>query len=236
MTLKKSDEDSIRVNSNEWLRPYHAPNVQSEIFRWYGQLGKSIFEERASKSKLVSLDYGCGEGATTNYFQTQGFDAFGIDINQNSLDIAQTRYPSLKNKLFVVPFELEILPFNHISFDLVTARNVLYYLPPQTLANTLSILAKNMSPGGILYTTMMRSGGYYYQNSTPLENGMRRVKFKNSRLVRETDIFFVHNETELVSLFTNFNLIELGQSLDFYLRSDSPGDCHYTCTFQLKSS
>jgi SAM-dependent methyltransferase len=235
MTLKNFDEDSIRVNSNEWLKPYHAPNVQSEIFRWYGQIGKDIFKEKTSQSKLVSLDYGCGEGATTNYFLSQGFEAFGIDINKDSIEIALSRFPILQNRLFVVPFELETLPLKSIFIDLVTARNVLYYLPPQTLTHTLSILAKNMSPHGILYATMIKSGGYYYQNSIPLKNGMRRVQFKNNRLVRETDILFVNNEEDLISRFTNFDLIELGQSLDFYLRSDSPGDYHYTCTFRVKS-
>jgi cyclopropane fatty-acyl-phospholipid synthase-like methyltransferase len=224
-------ETSVAHNYTEWTKPYHAPNVQSEIFRWFGHVGSRLFQDW--NRMPVSLDFGCGEGSTVQYFHQQGFSSFGVDINKSSLDTALDRYPHLEGKLAEVPFKLESIPFPEVFFDLVTSRNVFYYLPPDILKSTLSVIRNKMNSKSFLYVTMMKVGGYYYKHSKALENNMRRVQFDNGRIKRNTDILFVEDIDHLAYLFEGFELIELGEAVDYYKTNESPGDPHFTATFRL---
>jgi cyclopropane fatty-acyl-phospholipid synthase-like methyltransferase len=181
----------------------------------------------------VSLDFGCGEGSTVQYFHQQGFSSFGVDINKSSLDTALARYPHLEGKLLEVPFKLESIPFPEVIFDVVTSRNVFYYLPPDILKSTLNVIRNKMNSKSFLYCTMMKVGGYYYKHSNLLENNMRRVQFDNRRIKKNTDILFVEDKEHLGSIFEGFELIEFGEAVDYYITNESPGDAHFTATFRL---
>jgi len=224
--------DSIEVNSREWLRPYFAPNPQSEIWRWWGWIGQQLLSQRFSgPDKLSTLEFGCGQAANVNFFHEQGLVSSGVDLNPDSIETAKTRYLHLASQLKVVPFHLDQGLFSPESFNQITSRHVLHFLPPEVFSQSLSILRTWLKDRGILYVTFMQVGGYYFNNSVPLDNGMRRVQFNNGRFDREVDVWFVNDEEDLKARFPDFHLIDLGESLDYFTRTEAPGDRYFCATF-----
>ena len=69
----------LNSNYKSWSKIYNAPNVESVIFRLHGRILKN--DLKLPKKKTVLLDFGCGQGASTNYFYKQGYDVYGIDIS-----------------------------------------------------------------------------------------------------------------------------------------------------------
>jgi len=227
-----STPDSIEVNSKEWLRPYFAPNPQSEIWRWWGWIGRQLLSEHFPGSETLStLEFGCGQAANVNFFHEQGLVSLGVDLNPHSIETGKTSYPHLASQLKVVPFDLDQGLFSAASFNLITSRHVLHFLPPEVFFQTLAILRSWLKDRGILYVTFMQAGGYYFNNSVPLDNGMRRVQFNNGRFDRKVDVWFVNSEEDLKERFPDFDLIDLGESLDYFTRTEAPGDRYFCATF-----
>ena len=75
----------LEKNSTVWGNQYHSPNVESYIFRLYGRILKPEFGLPYPISKTKLLDFGCGQGAAANFFQSLGFECWGVD--QNSVDV-----------------------------------------------------------------------------------------------------------------------------------------------------
>jgi 2-polyprenyl-3-methyl-5-hydroxy-6-metoxy-1,4-benzoquinol methylase len=92
--------DYLAANKAYWERGYIAPNVDACVFRFYGRILKPDFGLAGSGETVV--DFGCGQGAAVNFFNTQGFDAWGCDISETDISAAKIRYPHLHRKLCVV--------------------------------------------------------------------------------------------------------------------------------------
>jgi SAM-dependent methyltransferase len=234
--LKKKEDmepSSEEVNTNEWMQPYFAPNVQSEIFRWWGWVGRDLITRQfpgGAGESINALEFGCGEAANVNFFREQGLQSFGVDLNPESLAVGLERWPSLDGRLSAIPFECDELPFGDTRFHVITSRHVLHFLTPLVFERTLSVIRNRMLDGGVLFITFMKSGGFYFNNSQPLDNGMRRVTFNNGRFERNVDVWFVNDEDELRSRFPGFTLHEVGEQKDYFTRAESPGDTYFCAT------
>ena len=119
----------LKVNCDYWSQAvYDNPNPESYVFRIYGRVLKFQFGLDGSKNEKI-LDFGCGSGGNIRFFDSKGFDVFGVD--QSTIDIKRchTRLPNKIDQFKVVSPECRKNDswFYNIKFSIVTAFQTLYY-------------------------------------------------------------------------------------------------------------
>ena len=82
----------LSQNLDYWRGSYHAPNVESFIFRMYGRILVHDYGIDGSGGEKL-FDFGMGQGAALNFFNGKGFNVFGVDIAENDLVYAKKLMP-----------------------------------------------------------------------------------------------------------------------------------------------
>lgn len=105
------------------------------------------------------LDLGCGRGYDLMELVKYGYDAVGIDINQEYLDFAKDmgRKEGLDLKLY--RGEAEQLPFKENSFDFIFASEVTEHVKDPKMV--LSECRRVLRPGGKVYMSFHNRFGIY---------------------------------------------------------------------------
>jgi SAM-dependent methyltransferase len=93
-------------------------------------------------SGLASLDVGCGTGLALRLAADDGATVTGLDASAPMLDVARERLPEADLRVG----DIQELPFDDSTFDVVTAFNVVQYAADPTSA--AGELARVVRPGG----------------------------------------------------------------------------------------
>jgi ubiquinone/menaquinone biosynthesis C-methylase UbiE len=126
---------------------------------------------KITKGKKDILDLGCGEGTRLSLISGKGKSLTGIDISDNSIERARTKYPRIK----FISGNIEKLPFPDESFDLVYSAFVFEHLdkPEKVISEAIRVLKK----GGNL---LIMAPNYGAPNrASPPFNGSRIKKLLN---------------------------------------------------------
>jgi SAM-dependent methyltransferase len=90
-------------------------------------LAVSVYEEALRRVELRAgqrvLDIGCGAGAFLRLVTDRGAEAFGLDASQTLIELARERLPEADLHVG----EMEALPFEDDTFDLVTGFNAFFF-------------------------------------------------------------------------------------------------------------
>lgn len=86
-----------------------------------------IIKEHLSLEGRKVLDFGCGTGVYTNRFEEEGARAWGVDIDEESIEKARKNYDSK----FIVSKEI---PFEDDYFDIVFSNEVLEHVENDSVA------------------------------------------------------------------------------------------------------
>ena len=143
----------------------------------FADANKKIIKERFREFNGEKiLDLGCGYGYYTEYFQSIGGIATGIDGSKAMIDIAKKNYPKCD---FMVLDITKTLPFEDNSFDIIFCNQVL-----MDIENAESVFYecfRILKPGGILYYSITHPSffnGEWKKNEEDSATG----KFINSYL------------------------------------------------------
>jgi SAM-dependent methyltransferase len=108
--------------------------------------GRSVFEAALDALGVGAgtrlLDAGCGAGLALRLAADRGADVTGLDASEALLEHARRRVPGAR----IVRGELEELPFDDGSFDVVTGFNSFQYAAQP--ANALREARRVVTPGG----------------------------------------------------------------------------------------
>lgn len=221
-------EKYLSSNKEYWNKGYMAGNVESHVFRMFGRILKFEFGQDGSQNERT-LDFGCGQGATSFFFRRNGYEVFGVDISEVDINVAKDSIPDQKNNFSVIPPKPEENDlFFGGNFDLITAVQSLYYLDNDDLAIRLATLNNMLKDDGFVYFTMMSKKHYMFDHATPTENGLWKVDFELPRLqVKNYYLQFIESEAEMIEKFKIFDPIHVGY-YDHKLRSDEGSGFHYT--------
>ena len=118
-----------------------------------------ILPERGEGLRL--LDVGCGTGHHLAQLRQRGFDVSGVDGSEEMITLARDNNPGVP----VRQGDVEALPFDSGTFDVVLCIEVLRYLPG--LSGCLSEMARVLKPGGICLATatpLLNLNGYWLVN------------------------------------------------------------------------
>ena len=219
--------NSTQFNTSIWQEKYSAPNVESWVFRWWNRVGKqSVIDAQVSTSpQPVTLDHGCGQGTAVNFFHSQGCNASGVDVSNAAISDGKRLYPRIADKLFEIDPLLENFSPLNLKFSLITSIQTMYYLAPDDREIVMAKFREISQPHAILYLTMMTSVGTYFDNSVELDNGMRHVRFTDDRISVDQHICFVNDEKHFSQMFPMLEIIEIGQYLQSFRRSDFNHEC-----------
>jgi len=122
-----------------------------------------LFPERTDLSNVHHLlDIACGPGGWVieTAFAHSDIDIVGIDISERMVAYAQAqaRVQGLENASFRVMNALKPLEFPDSSFDLVNARLIVTFMPPQAWPKLVQECLRVLRPGGILRFTDLEWG------------------------------------------------------------------------------
>lgn len=107
-----------------------------------------ISNELGDYSKV--LEIGCGYGSLVNDLENLGFNAIGIDLNEEFVQRGKAIFPNLhKNKLYVM--NAEKMGFQSNSFDCIVLRDCMHHLYQEADIDTaFSEIERVLRPGGAL--------------------------------------------------------------------------------------
>jgi len=95
------------------------------------------------------LDIGCGSGVYLEELLSMGFEAYGMDISEEMLAVTRSRLAAAgDNRLHLAQGDVEHIPFEAASFDLVICVGVFGYLLRDEAA--LEEILRVLRPGGYL--------------------------------------------------------------------------------------
>jgi ubiquinone/menaquinone biosynthesis C-methylase UbiE len=113
------------------------------------QLQKNAREKIEEKNENIKiLEIGCGTAIIANMLSTgnsstmsKDLDVFCLDYSYNMIQIAKTRCP------YFIQSDLESLPFQHSTFDIVYVHSVLHHFP--LLSNIMKEVKRILKQTGI---------------------------------------------------------------------------------------
>lgn len=120
-----------------------APQKWSQHFEpWFLPMYKTALRQLQLNEDHLVLDAGCGSGMFTAMAVNEGAEVIGIDAAPGLLEVARQRNP----KSNFLEEDLEALPFENNSFDVVAAFNSLQYAG--SFENALGEATRVLKPGG----------------------------------------------------------------------------------------
>ncbi len=105
------------------------------------------------------LDVGCGPGHYLRSLRSrldEGIDYTGMDATEAYVDLAKRAFPDQEEKFRVG--DIYDLPFEGLSYDIVTCSNLILHLPPPP-SKPLSELIR-VSKGHVVIRTLIGQGNY----------------------------------------------------------------------------
>ena len=132
----------------------------------------SMLNRHLEKNNLKILDAGCGTGKNIEYLQKYG-EVHGLDYSNEALQFCHKR-----GLTHLYRGEIEDLPFEDNSFDLVTCFGVLYHQGIKNDQKAVDELARVCKPGGIVLITTpageFLNNKFFYGQHDVSQNQARR--------------------------------------------------------------
>jgi 2-polyprenyl-3-methyl-5-hydroxy-6-metoxy-1,4-benzoquinol methylase len=217
--------DYRKINYKFWQKSYYAPNVESYIFRFYGYYLK--------KKKINRiLDFGCGQGAATNFFNQKKIKTLGVDISKVDINKAKKKYKKYKNNFIHVNSIEDLSRKIDKKYDVIIAGQSLYYLNNNDLNRVLNILYNSLKKNGVIFASMISSKSTLFKNSRKISNqagnGIREVKGDNKRKYQKHFINFTKGYSDLLEKFKIFKKLYVGY---YSICFDKNNDLNHHYTF-----
>ncbi len=103
-------------------------------------------------NNLRLLDAGCSYGYGTRFFSNKANETYGIDVDEDSLKVAQSRYPHINFSYSM----LEDTKFDDEFFDVIIMNDVLEHTEDKI--RTLSEMYRILKPGGKIIISTPHKG------------------------------------------------------------------------------
>lgn len=175
------------------------------VIRFY----ERILKYKLNKTSGNLLDFGCGNGVHSKYFQNitgGGIKSYGIDIVPSLKNIwEKDSLLDSENFHIITPNSSFKYLFN-VKMDFIFANQSLYYLTKQAFKEAVQEFYDLCNDGAIIFATMMSEKGYsLYERGELMENGLREVKgCPTGRLSGSSYIRFTQDIEELKEDFKPF--------------------------------
>ncbi len=127
------------------------------------------------KVEMKILDAGCGEGRNAIYFINAGYQIFGIDQDELTVQYIRFLSKSLNPNYDFLRFQqgkLQDIPFHSGAFDAVICSAVLHFASSEAdFWQMLGEIHRVLKPGGIFWFRMTTGSGGILESSTSIGDG-----------------------------------------------------------------
>ncbi len=107
------------------------------------------------KPGMKTLDAGCGITPTVRWFASQGCEAHGIDLRQDTLSYVKNNNSFLHDPKVNYSYQdMTSIEFDDNTFDVVTSISVLEHLGPEKDTKAISEMLRVLKLGGLLILTV----------------------------------------------------------------------------------
>lgn len=134
-------------------------------------MGRNFFSAPQDERKNIKiLETGCGSGANLWMIAKEGFDAYGIDISEESLALCEAMLGRYGTSATLQAQDMEALSFPNQFFDAIVDIFSSYCLTKTQGEEYLSKVAQTLKPGGVFfsYFPSKRSDTYQYAEEANL--------------------------------------------------------------------
>lgn len=161
-TQKDADARWDRVYSERFMTMWYP---HEDIVRFCARLiQKKLAPNRYEVKRKVErvLDLGCGNGRHAIYFAHQGFQASGIDVSQQAINWAKDWSEQEGLKVDFRVGDIEQLPYEDGTFDVVVSHGVLDHVRSSTARNAAQEVNRVLKPQGLFYCDLRSSEDFEY--------------------------------------------------------------------------
>lgn len=208
----KTSETAIEA----WNKRWATEEGRAGFVEPHSEVLALVPELRARGVRSV-LDLGCGVGRHSLLLADAGFDVQAMDGSETGLKVLRQNAAARGLALEVRQGDADSLPFADASLDYVLAWDVLYHGNQGDVERRVAEIWRVLKPGGLFQGTMLS------------------LRHKNYRVGKEVapNTFVEDNEdrghphfycgaADMVSLFSGFELLKLGQHI-----KRRPGSWHW---------
>ncbi len=178
-------------------------------YRAFGQLFAKYIKEGNR-----ALDFGCGTGRSTRYLRELGFEAQGVDIDPNMLEMAVKEDPHGKYRLI----ENEKIPQRDSYYDLVFSTLVLLEIPKlEKMKIVFEDVYRTMRFNGVFIVLTVNDDFYehewvsintnYQENKKLLSGDVAKVKIKEINL-ELNDFYWKKEDYRKIANEAGFSIVE----------------------------
>lgn len=107
---------------------------------------KTFIEENSKYIKGKVLDFGCNRGNITMFMEPHASELNGVDINQDAIKLAKTRYPEYTWKCS----SLQKIDLPSTHYDTITTFHTLEHIYEEDLPDVIQEAARLLKLGGHL--------------------------------------------------------------------------------------
>ena len=160
-----------------------------------------------------ALDIGFGRGANLMMLAQSGFETFGLEVSQESIDAANHLGEHVGQNLQVGLLAGVELPYEDSFFDLVVSWNAIYYHGNRSLvAEAIEEIKRVLKPGGVLLMSVIHPNSIIPGRlSGDMGDGAHRFDRPSSHDNRfGIDVFYDATSTGWRELLCGFDQVEEG--------------------------
>ncbi len=138
-----------------------------EYDRTYEQRRLALVERLLPAGTGRALDIGCNDGTTTALLAAKGYEAIGVDVDEEVVERARQAHPGIEFEVGTV----EDVPADD-RFDLVTCLEVIEHLTPGQQDGMLGFIRSRLTSSG----TLVLSTPGRYSFFSAIDRSLRRVR------------------------------------------------------------
>lgn len=218
---ERQNKITVDAYDKKYQEGYGLQYPEGHVIRFH----RYILEHELNIKGGNILDYGCGNGVHSEYFQNNDFVPFGCDTSETAIKQCKKRLPQYADNFFVIPELPNLSEYFSPKFDLIFSNQVLYFFNDKQLSNILKQFHSLLKKDGILFATMMAPSNYYSRYAKEKEDGLTRIELFTDRLHEINYINFKTRE-EVSESFAKegFKKLHIGWYSCVIREQDGPSD------------
>jgi len=179
------------------------------------RVGIDVYETKKKVKRI--LDAGCGNGRHIIFFAEQGFNAYGIDISREAIEIGREWLTQKNLKADLRVGDIKKLPYKDGYFDVVISFETLDHIPFTKAKKTMKEIKRVLVPRGYFFVSLRSTESSEYgrgervdKNTFKLKEGYEKGLFQHyfdlkeiKELLRGFKIFDIElHEQKFPSIYT----------------------------------
>jgi SAM-dependent methyltransferase len=136
-----------------------------ELLRFMGGRFGSL--DRTLRANIKILELGCGSGANLWMLAREGFDAYGIDLSAEALELCKRMLESWHVHAHLEEGSMVDLPYESSSFDVIADVFSAYCLDEAEFSRCLGQVARVTKPGGFFFSYSPSKNSDAFKNHSP---------------------------------------------------------------------